>query len=68
MLGLVSRYELVGRLAASKVEDILINGVSPADIPIETLDRFSYLIRLSSARRLALYPPLSLLDYAEIIK
>ena len=68
MLGLVSRYELVGRLAASKVEDILINGISPADIPIETLDRFSYLIRLSSARRLALYPPLSLLDYAEIIK
>lgn len=68
MLGLVSRYELVGRLAASKVEDILINGLSPADIPIETLDRFSYLIRLSSARRLALYPPLSLLDYAEIIK
>lgn len=68
MLGLVSRYELVGRLAASKVEDILIKGVSPSDIPVETLDRFSYLIRLSSARRLALYPPLSLLDYAEIIK
>ncbi|MEQ8393430.1 MAG: ABC transporter substrate-binding protein [Thalassospira sp.] len=68
MLGLVSRYELVGRLAANKVEDILINGVSPANIPIETLDRFSYLIRLSSARKLALYPPLSLLDYAEIIE
>ncbi len=68
MLGLVSRYELVGRLAASKVEDILINGISPADIPVETLDRFSYLIRLSSARRLSLYPPLLLLDYAEIIE
>ncbi len=68
MLGLVSRYELVGRLAASKVEDILVNQISPADIPVETLDRFSYLIRLSSARRLSLYPPLLLLDYAEIIE
>lgn len=68
MLGLVSRYELVGRLAASKVERILLDGVSPSDIPIETLERFSYLINFSSARRLEMYPPLSLLDYAEIIK
>ncbi|WP_339859474.1 ABC transporter substrate-binding protein [Thalassospira alkalitolerans] len=68
MLGLVSRYELVGRLAASKVSEILIDGVSPADIPIETLDRFSYLVRLSAARKLNLYPPLALLDYAEIIE
>ena len=68
MLGLVSRYELVGRLAARKVEQILIDGISPADIPVETLDRFSYLIRLSSARKLKLYPPLLLLDYAEVIE
>lgn len=68
MLGLVSRYELVGRLAASKVEDILINGFPPSDLPVESLDRFSYLIRLDAARRLSLYPPLLLLDYAEIIE
>lgn len=68
MLGLVSRYELVGRLAASKVESVLLDGVSPSDIPIETLERFSYLINFASARRLEMYPPLSLLDYAEIIK
>ncbi len=68
MLGLVSRYELVGRLAARKIEQILIDGISPAEIPVETLDRFSYLIRLSSARKLKLYPPLLLLDYAEVIE
>jgi putative ABC transport system substrate-binding protein len=68
MLGLVSRYELVGRLAGRKVEEILIDQISPSDIPVETLDRFSYLIRLSAAKRLSLYPPLLLLDYAEIIE
>lgn len=68
MLGLVSRYELVGRLAAHKVEQILMDGTSPADIPVETLERFSYLIRLSAVHRLKLYPPLPLLDYAEVIK
>jgi len=68
LFGLVSHYELVGRLAASKAADILLNGAKPGDLPIETLNRFSYLIRLSAAKQLQLYPPLPLLDYAEIVK
>ncbi|MFH1804173.1 MAG: ABC transporter substrate-binding protein [Pseudomonadota bacterium] len=68
MFGLVSRYELVGRLAATKAVQILRDDVAPGDIPVETLERFSYLIRLSAAKRLKLYPPLPLLDYAEIIE
>lgn len=68
MFGLVSRYPLVGRLAATKAEKILVDHVSPSDIPVETLDRFTYLIRFSAAQRLSLYPPLPLLDYAEIIQ
>ncbi len=68
LFGLVSRYELVGRLAAEKALQILRDGRSPEDIPIETLDRFAYLIRLSAAHRLGLYPPLPLLDYAEVIE
>jgi putative ABC transport system substrate-binding protein len=68
LFGLVSRYELVGRLAASKAAAILVEGVLPGDLPIETLNRFSYLIRLSAAKKLHLYPPLPLLDYAEIVQ
>ncbi|WP_085584708.1 ABC transporter substrate-binding protein [Thalassospira mesophila] len=68
MFGLVSHYDLVGRLAASKAAAILMDGARPGDLPIETLNRFSYLIRLSAAQRLKLYPPLPLLDYAEIVQ
>lgn len=68
MFGLVSRYEQVGRLAALKARAILVAHTPPAELPVETLERFTYLIRLPVARRLHLYPPLQLLRYAEIIK
>jgi putative ABC transport system substrate-binding protein len=68
MLGLVSPYEAVGRLAAEKARKILVEGLPPSASPIETLEHFSYIIRLPVALRLKLYPPLPLLDYAEVIR
>jgi len=68
MFGLVSRYDMVGRLAALKAKQILVDGLAPSALPIETLDRFSFVIRLPVALRLGLYPPLPILDYAEIIR
>lgn len=68
MFGLVSRYDMVGRLAASKAAAILRDGVPAADMPAESLQRFSYLIRLPVARQLELYPPLLLLQYAEVLR
>ena len=68
MFGLVSRYETVGRFTAAKVRDIVVNGKRPDEIPVETLERFAYLIRFEVARQLGLYPPLPLLRYAEVIE
>ena len=68
MFGLVSRYELVGRLAARKAAAILRDGVTPSQIPVETLERFAYLIRWPVVEQLGRYPPLGLLRYAEIIE
>lgn len=68
MFGLVSRYDMVGRLTAAKALAILLERRPPAEIPVETLERFTYLIRLPVAQRLKLYPPLPLLRYAEIIE
>lgn len=68
MLGLVSPYEAVGRLAADKARKILVEGEPPSALPIETLEHFSYIIRLPVALKLRLYPPLPLLDYAEVIR
>ena len=65
--GLVSRYYSVGQFTAHKAEQILVGKQSPATIPVETLQRFSYQIRMPVAKRLNLPPPLAMLSYAELI-
>lgn len=65
--GLVSRYYNVGQFTAFKAEQILVGKQDPASIPVETLKRFSYQIRMPAARRLNLPPPLPMMSYAELI-
>ncbi len=65
--GLVSRYYNVGQFTAHKAEQILVGQQSAASIPVETLKRFSYQIRMPAAKRLNLPPPLPMLSYAELI-
>lgn len=65
--GLVSRYFHVGQFTARKAEQILVGAQPAASIPIETLKRFSYQVRISAAHRLKLPPPLPMFNYAEIL-
>ncbi len=65
--GLVSRYYNVGQFTAHKAEQILVGKQQPSTIPIETLKRFSYQVRMSAAEKLHLPPPLPMLGYAEIV-
>jgi len=65
--GLVSRYYNVGQFTAYKAEQILVEKKAPKDIPIETLTRFSYQIRMEAAHELKLPPPLPMFNYAEFI-
>lgn len=68
LLGLVSTYANVGELAAYKAEQILSKKATPAAIPIESLHRFTYLINMPSAKSLGMFPPLTVLKFAELIK
>jgi putative ABC transport system substrate-binding protein len=68
LFGLVSGYEAVGRLTAHKAAQILVEGRAPSSIPVETLARFSYLVNMSVAAELDLYPPLKVINYAELLK
>ena len=67
LTGLVSRYFSLGQYTAHKVEQILVAKQSPASIPVDTLKRFSYQISMSAAQRLKLPPPMSMLNFAELI-
>ena len=65
--GLVSRYYSVGQFTAHKAAEILVGKKSPSAVPVETLKRFSFQVRMPAARRLRLPPPLPMLGYAELI-
>lgn len=67
LVGLVSRYYSVGQLAASKAIAVLRDDADIAGIPAETLSRFSLIINMEVAKELELYPPLAMLNYAEVL-
>lgn len=67
LAGLVSRYSSVGAFAGYKAQQILTGTKLVTDIPVESLTRFSYLIKLDTAHSLQCYPPIKLLKMAEVI-
>jgi len=66
LFGLVSRAYNVGGLAGHKAYQILAQGKRAQDIPVETLQRFSLVLRMSVATELKFYPPMLLLKMAEV--
>ena len=67
MLGLVTSYYNLGRYMGALIEQVLHDGLAPRDIPVRTLSRFTFMVRLPVAQRLGLYPPLEVLDFAQIL-
>ena len=67
LLGMFSSKTNIGRFAALKAMRVLTHAVAPGEEPIESLQRFSILINMQTARRLQLYPPLPLLDAADVV-
>lgn len=67
LVGLVSRYYAVGQLAGAKAMEILVARTPVRDIPVGTLKRFSLIINIDIAKKLGIYPPIQMLNYAEVV-
>jgi len=67
LFGLFSEAGNTGRFAGYKAWQILRGGQRVQDVPIETLQRFSLVINMPVARELALYPPMAVLQAAEVV-
>lgn len=67
LVGLVSRYYAVGQLAGAKAVEILVARTPVRDIPVGTLKRFSLIININVAKKLGIYPPIEMLNYAEVV-
>jgi putative ABC transport system substrate-binding protein len=66
LFGVTIKYQDIGRYTAYLAEKILLEGKRPKDIPVELPRHFSYLVNMRVAAQLERYPPLKLLDVAEL--
>lgn len=67
LFGLFSNSANLGRFAAHKSAQILMEKKPANQISAETLQRMSLLINMPVAKQLGLYPPIGLLNVAEVI-
>ena len=66
LFGLFSPVENMARFSAFKAAQILKGEKKVGDVPIETLQSFSVLVNMCVAQRLKVYPPMTLLSYADV--
>lgn len=67
LIGIVSNYFTVGQFAAFKASQILVHHRDPGRIPIQTLAKFTFLVNLNTMNALHYYPPVQVLDFAEVV-
>jgi putative ABC transport system substrate-binding protein len=67
LMSIAARYTDVGRLAAQQAEKILVGGATPGDLPVEAMTDFAYVVNMGIAQRLNLYPPVSIMLFAETV-
>lgn len=66
LLGLISPLAGIGQIAAYQAGRILFHHVQPGSMTSPTLTRHSILINMQAARALKFYPPMKLLQFAEL--
>lgn len=66
LLGLISPLAGIGQVSAYQAAQILFHDKRAGDLATPTLTRHSVLINMRAARSLRLYPPMKMLQFAEI--
>lgn len=68
LLSVAARYREVGRLAGQQVTAILLDGADPSALPVARMKDFALTVNLDFAQDINIWPPISLLEFAEVIK
>jgi len=68
LLSISARYYEIGILAGKQIAKILVEGKNPGDLPVARMTDFAYVINMDVARKLNLFPPVEILQFAETVK
>ena len=67
LLSIAARYEDVGALAGRQAESILIDHKKPGDLPILSVDQYAYVVNMTTAKKLKMFPSVEILQIAETV-
>jgi len=68
LISVAARYYDVGRLAGEQAAKILFDHVAPGDLPVLRMTDFAVTINMSVAEAIGAYPPMGLVQIAEIVE
>ncbi len=68
LLSIAARYQDVGALAGRQAKSILVDGKKPGDLPILSVDQYAYVVNMTTAKKLKMFPSVEMLQIAEIVE
>lgn len=68
LLSIAARYEDVGKLAGRQAKSILIDGKKPGELPVLSVDQYAYVVNMTTARKLNIFPSVEILQIAETVE
>ena len=67
LLSIAARYEDVGAIAGRQAKSILVDGKKPGDLPVLSVDKYAYVVNMTTARKLDMFPSVEILQIAETV-
>jgi ABC-type uncharacterized transport system substrate-binding protein len=68
LLSIAARYQDVGALAGRQAESILIDHIKPGDLPVLSVDQYAYVVNMTTAKKLKMFPSVEILQIAETVE
>jgi len=68
LMSIAARYQDVGALAARQAESILIGQKKSGDLPVLSVDQYAYVVNMTTARELNMFPSIEILQIADIVE
>ena len=68
LMSIAARYQDVGVLAGRQAKSILVDGKKPGDLPVLSVDQYAYVVNMTTAKRLNMFPSVEILQFAETVE
>jgi putative ABC transport system substrate-binding protein len=68
LISIAARYQDVGALAGRQAKSILVEQKKPGDLPVLSVEQYAYVVNMTIARELNMFPSVEILQIAETVE